>query len=448
MNKKIRWITALFLIIVCCIMTFAATYYHMSRKTSKLSQTENLFSKLTTVNDLVSRYYIGSVNTENIVEKMLKGYIEGLGDPYAQYFTNEEYRLYTKDLSGEYEGIGITATPSADGKALYVHFVHKDSPAGKSDVRIGDLIVSVGNESVAEIGYEASIQKLKGKVGTMARFTVLRGDKEIEFEVKRESFVKTTVEGKIVGDIAHVRIYEFDKNTPEAFNAVIEELLEQDPLYFVFDVRYNPGGDLSAVSKVLDRLLPPCIIMTAEEKPRKDAAAGDNSHIKHYKTSDEIELDYPMAVLINEESASGAEVFAAALKVYKHATLVGKTTFGKGVGQTIIDLPDGSAVKLTTFSYLPPNGESYNGVGIKPDVDVNMPASLFRGFYTLAPADDPQLVAAARELGGSLEIIEGEEGEENEDSSSGTGSGTSSSGTGSASGTSSSSSSRTSSKSK
>jgi len=422
MNKKIRWITALFLIIVCCIMTFIGTYYYMSRKTWKLSQTENLFSKLTTVNDLVNKYYIGSVNTQNLVEKMLKGYIEGLGDPYAQYFTNEEYRLYTKNISGEYEGIGITTTPSADGKALYVHFVHKDSPAGKSGVKIGDLIVAVGSENVADIGYEASVQKLKGKVGTMARFAALRGDKEIEFEVKRESFVKTTVEGKIVGDIAYVRIYEFDKNTPEAFDTVLEGLLEKDPLYFVFDVRYNPGGDLTAVSQVLERLLPPCIIMTAEEKPRKDAAAGDESHIKHYKTSDDIELDYPMAVLINEESASGAEVFAAALKVYKQASLVGKTSFGKGVGQTIIDLPDGSALKITTFNYLPPNGESYNGIGIKPDVEVGMPASLFRDFYALAPANDPQLVAAARELGGSLEITDGENGQENNASSSGAGS--------------------------
>ena len=137
MNKKIRWVTALFLIIVCCIMTFVGTYYYMGQKTRKLSQTEHLFSKLTTVNDLVSKHYIGSVDTEGLVEKMLKGYIEGLGDPYAEYFTKEEYRLYKKDISGEYEGIGITATPSADGEAVYVRFVHKSSPAGKGGVKIG-----------------------------------------------------------------------------------------------------------------------------------------------------------------------------------------------------------------------------------------------------------------------------------------------------------------------
>lgn len=416
MNRKIRWVTALFFVIVSCVMTFVGTFYYMSQKTWKLSQTENLFSKLTAINDLVNENYIGSVDTPALVEKMLGGYIQGLGDPYAEYFTKEEYRLYTKDRSGQYEGIGITAVPSEDGKAMYVHYVHADSPAGRSGVKTGDLIVAVGSELVEDIGYEASLEKLRGKVGTMARFTVLRDQKEIVFEVQRESFDKTTVEGGMAGDIAFIRIFEFDEKTPEAFKTVLDELLEQDPMYFIFDVRYNPGGDLSSVQQVLDRLLPPCIIMTAEEKPDKGAPANDNTHIKHYKTVDDIELDYPMAVLINEDSASGAEVFAAALRVYKQAVLVGKTSFGKGVGQTTIDMPDGSALKITTFKYLPPNGESYNGIGLVPDVEVGMPQSLFAGFHSLAPKNDPQLAAAAETLGGTLELTSGEDEAEGNDS--------------------------------
>lgn len=418
MNKKIRWITAVFFVIVTCVMTFIGTFYYMSQKTLKLSKTENLFSKLTAINDLVNTHYIGTPDNQILVENMLKGYVEGLGDVYAEYFTKEEYRLYTKDRSGQFEGIGIKTLPSKDEKSLYIHYVHSMSPAGKSGVKAGDHIIAVGDEAVADIGYDASVEMLRGKVGTLAKFTVLRNEKEILFEVKREAFDKTTVEGKIAGDVAIIRILEFDQKTPEFFGKVLEELLEQDPLYFIFDVRYNPGGDLNSVQQVLDYLLPPSIIMTAEEKPQNKSGSNDNTHIKYYKTVDDTELEYPMAVLINEDSASGAEIFASSLKAYKQAVLVGKITFGKGVGQSIISMPDGSALKITTFKYLPAVGESFDGIGITPDIDVAFPSSLYNIFYMLAPVDDPQLAEAAKALGGSLVLAEGENESEELDSSS------------------------------
>ncbi|MBR6709161.1 MAG: S41 family peptidase [Clostridia bacterium] len=353
--------------------------------------------KLSVLDQLYSAYYYNDMDPAMINEYILRGFVAGTGDRYGDYFTPEEFEMLTADNSGEMQGIGVSVIHNAEYGVIEVISVMPDSPALAAGVEPGDLIVAVGEEkeSVVDLGYTMAVNKMQGKAGTQAVFTVQRGPnytETVEFSITRGYVTEVTVLSHICATdptVGIIKITGFDLRTPEQFIDAIETLRGEGATRLVFDVRYNPGGDLTSITDILDYLLPAGPIIRMVDK------AGNSDEI----SSDAAELVMPMAVLANESTASAAELFTAALKDYQKAVFVGTTTYGKGNMQSIIPLNDGSALKLTTRMYFPPFSESYEGIGIVPDLEVEMDEALAnKNIYKITDQEDTQLQAAIKWL--------------------------------------------------
>lgn len=403
MNKKIRLDTAIFLLVAVALLTAVLTYSVLNNMVNGVTESMSIFSKLKKVNDIVDEKYIGEINNEALLDDTVRGYVAGLDDPYAQYFTKEEYREYKNSFAGNFQGIGVRIINDTEAKGLYITYVMKDSPAHKAGIKIGDIIIKAAGAKVSEIGATEAYNRLLGEINTIANFTVLRDGKEIDFEIKREAFTEHSLESKMHNGIGYIRIFSFAENTPQEFDEAVTELISKDAGALIFDVRDNPGGGLNSVVGVLDRLLPKDKLVTTL---RYNSNNIKGTNIVTVKTKDNKEVDMPFVVLVNNESASAAELFTATLKDYNLAKIIGETTFGKGVGQETFELPDQSHVKLTAFTYVPPSGVSYNNIGIQPDIEVEFPESLEKRRYVLTVQEDPQMKEAVLALGGTVEIIE------------------------------------------
>lgn len=345
-----------------------------------------------------SRSYF-DIDTDAAFDLSLAGFCSGTGDKYAQYYNEENFAIMTEDSDGEMQGIGINIIYNADYGIIEVINVMPDSPALEAGVQPGDFIVTVGigkdAENVAELGYYPAVAKLQGKAGTLCEFTVARGknhDELIEFSVERDHVTEQTVRAHLYekdNTIGIIKILEFDGGTVAQFVDAVNSLQAAGATRFVFDVRYNPGGDLQAICSILDALLPEGPIIRIKDK------SGEETSID----SDAFALDFPMVVLCNGSTASAAELFTSALKDYKKATIVGTVTYGKGSMQSIVPLGDGTAIKLTTKMYFPPFSESYEGVGITPDIEVEMDESLANiNIYKITDEQDTQLQRAIAHL--------------------------------------------------
>lgn len=407
-SKRIS-VTVFFVSIVLAVLVTLMTTYTLlnERFTAELRQAyldaaQNSMSssssstddgKLTVIDEIFRTYYYNDIDDALIDEYILRGYIAGTGDRYGDYFTPEQYEVLTADTAGEMQGIGVSVIYNADYGVIEVISVMPDSPALEAGVEPGDLIVAVGEEkeSVVDLGYTMAVNRMQGKAGTQAVFTVQRGEnyaEVIEFSITRGYVTEVTVLSHLCTTdptVGIIKITGFDLSTPAQFTEAVETLRRDGATRLVFDVRYNPGGDLTSITDILDYLLPEGPIIRMVDK------AGNNNEI----SSDANELQMPMAVLANESTASAAELFTAALKDYKKAVIVGKTTYGKGSMQSVFALQDGSAVKLTTRMYFPPFSDSYEGIGILPDLDVAMDESLAnKNIYKITDEEDTQLQAA------------------------------------------------------
>ncbi|MBQ3125702.1 MAG: S41 family peptidase [Clostridia bacterium] len=407
-SKRISITVFVTCLILAVLITFMTTYtilselYTANLRGSYLSQAGDDGiaggnEKLATIDQIYRTYYYNDLDDEQLNEYILRGYVAGTGDRYGDYFNTEEYELLTADTNAEMQGIGVSVIFNTDYGLIEVISVMPDSPALEAGVEPGDLIVYVGEEkeSVAELGYTMAVSKMQGKAGTTAVFTVLRGDnytETVEFSIVRGYVTEVSVLSHICTTdptVGIIKITGFDLGTPDQFKAAVEELKAAGATRLVFDVRYNPGGDLTSITNILDYLLPEGPIIRTVDK------AGNEETI----SSDKNELVMPMAVLANESTASAAELFTSALQDYEKAVFVGKTTYGKGSMQSIIRLGDGSAIKLTTRMYFPPFSESYEGVGIVPDLDVDMSEAVAdKNIYKITDDEDTQLQAAIKWL--------------------------------------------------
>jgi carboxyl-terminal processing protease len=273
--------------------------------------------------------------------------------------------------------------------------VMPDSPAETGGLLIGDCIYKVGDEYISELGYFAAVEKIKGEKGTEVTLTVLRGSNYSEEKImtftRNEVNMETVSSRKINEDIGYVRILEFNKETPNEFIGAMTELQNNGAKKFIFDVRFNPGGDLDGIEKTLDYLLPEGPIIRIVYK---------DGH-EEVKNSDANCIDAPMIVLINENTASAAELFASALRDYEKATLIGEKTYGKGTMQTILPLGDGSGLRISQYMYNPPYGGNYENIGVSPHIEVKLPEGLLKekNFYKITDEEDTQLQAAVKHFG-------------------------------------------------
>ena len=405
MSKKISLPAAIVLILLSALLTFQITYVAMVSKYNNEVQmsamSQNTYDKLNYVDALYRAHYVGEIDEEQLSDYLIRGYIAGVGDKYASYMTADEFSAYMEESSGEMVGIGVHIIYNNEMGALEVISVMRDSPALEAGVEPGDLIVMVGDESVAELGYYPAVDKMLGELGTVAQFTVRRGENyaEIkEFSIIRAKVTDTTVESHLYdGDIGIIRITQFAENTGENVRIAIADLTAKGAKSLIFDVRYNPGGALTGIVDTLDYLLPEGPIIRIVDRE------GNEEVIE----SDADWLDIPMAVLVNGSTASAAELFTSALQDYEMAVVIGTTTYGKGTMQSVVSLPDGSGISISYRMYNPPYSPNYEGIGITPDITLDLDASLAeKNFYKITDDEDNQLQMAVSILRGEISVTD------------------------------------------
>jgi carboxyl-terminal processing protease len=289
--------------------------------------------------------------------------VSGLGDPYTVYYTPEEYESLMVSTSGTYYGIGAGLTQDTDTMVVTITKVYEGTPAEEAGLLKDDIIVSVDGVEATSMDVSDLVQLIRGEEGTTVSLEIYRAstDEELTFEVERRNVQLPSVAGQMLDDgIGYIQISEFQSGTAAQFETILNQLEEQGMQSLIVDVRDNPGGLLSSVVSILDEILPEGTVVYTEDKyGNRDTYTSDASCI-----------NYPMVVLVNGNSASASEIFAGAIKDYEYGTLLGTTTFGKGIVQSIFPLSDGDALKITTAKYYTPNGYNIHGTGIEPDIEL------------------------------------------------------------------------------
>ena len=380
MKKLLRFMSYVLVAALASAATFAVVAFEPGDRYSKLDE----------LKALVDQKFIGEIDWKVAEDYAAAGMIEGLGDRWSYYMSAENYQSYLEQMSNAYVGVGITVTERED-RYLEILEVTKGGPAEGAGVEPGGVIIRVGEQDISELGIDGATGLIKGEEGTDVTLTIRYGDQEQDFTMTRAYFEVTVAWGRMLPDgIGLVTIENFDGRCADETLAAIEELLDQGAEALIFDVRNNPGGYKTELCRVLDYLLP--------EGPLFRSEYYDGT--EQVDESDAEFLDIPMAVLVNAESISAAEFFAAALDEYDAATVVGEQTIGKGYFQQSYKLSDGSAVGLSVGRYTTPKGGSLTDVGITPDVVVEVEEELFWQIYygNVDPEDDPQVQAAVEVL--------------------------------------------------
>lgn len=360
-----------------------------TKEESEVQPFDKVVDKLTFLETLVDTYYLKEVDPSVYADGIYKGFMSSLEDPYSTYFTKEEYSALMESSSGVYHGIGASVTQDVKTGIITIVKPFEDGPAYKAGILPGDIIYKVENEEVTGVDLSEVVSKMKGVEGTKVHISVVRAEetKPLEFTIERQEIKVPTIEYKMLSDkIGYIIITEFDEITVSQFVTAVDDLEKAGMKGLVVDVRNNPGGLLDSVVKILDRLLPKGLIVYTEDKygKRLEEDAVDNKKIT-----------VPMAVLINGNSASASEIFAGAIQDYGIGTIVGTTSFGKGIVQKVIPLSDGTAVKLTISKYYTPKGRNIHGTGIKPDVEVELSDDLLK-MVTIPVDQDNQLQEAIK----------------------------------------------------
>ncbi len=322
--------------------------------------------KLQAIDKIVEAYFLDEADDTKLAEGMYAGYMAGLDDPYSVYYTKEEFDSLMESTNGTYCGIGVTVSQNVETGIITLVKPFEGSPGEEAGILPGDVLYKVDGEEVTGRDLSEVVSKIKGEAGTTVEITVARTsiNDYITMTVERREIEVPTISYKMLEDnIGYIEVAEFDEVTDEQFSKALAELTNQGMEGLVVDLRDNPGGVLDVVVNMLDEILPEGMIVYTEDK---------YGNREEYKSDEEHQLNVPMTVLVNGNSASASEIFAGAVKDYGVGTIVGTTTFGKGIVQRLFDLGDGTALKLTISKYYTPNGNNIHGIGIEPDVEVEL----------------------------------------------------------------------------
>lgn len=322
--------------------------------------------KLKRTRALIDAAYLhgDEVDDKKLDEYLLKGYVAGLGDPYSVYYDKEETKELFESTSGEFSGLGVSISQDYETGVMTFVNVYEDGAGAEAGFQDGDILYKVDGEDVSGQDINQVVAKIKGEEGTKVEVSVLRGEKNEEFTAvaTRRKFEVHTIEYEMKeNQTGYIRVTEFDAVTYAQFQKALEDLQGQGMKGLVVDLRNNPGGNLDTVCRMLDLILPKGTIVYTEDR---------NGKRQTYESDEEHKLEMPMAVLVNGNSASASEIFAGAVQDYGTGTIVGTTTFGKGIVQQIFPLPDDTSLKLTISEYFTPKGRNIHGKGIQPDVEV------------------------------------------------------------------------------
>ena len=323
---------------------------------------DKINAKINLLQKIIGQYYLFDEDMSNVEDGIYKGLMSGLNDPYSVYYSEAEYKALTENTSGVYAGIGAIVQQDPDTKIVTVVKVFKSSPAETAGMKAGDILYKVGDVEATSLDLDVLVATyIRGEEGSSVDITVLRGDShdEVKLDVTRKQIEVPTVEHQMLeNQVGYISISQFDDPTATQFEAAIDDLEAQGMKKLIVDVRDNPGGLLDSVVDILDYMLPDgLLVYTADKSGNGNKYYSDDGH----------EVDVPLAVLVNGNSASASEVFTGAIKDFKWGTIIGTKTFGKGIVQNVLPLGDGTALKITTQHYYTPSGYDLHGKGIEPD---------------------------------------------------------------------------------
>ena len=343
-------------------------YVHQNQSGSVLADSAHV-EKVEYLEKLIDQEYLGDVDQDKLAEGIYAGLIYGLGDVYSRYYTAEEYAQETATTDGSYVGIGVSIQKNKNG-GVQIAECYEGGPGAEAGLQTGDVITAINDTDVTDMELSDVVSLIRENKDNTIVLTVFRENEEKSREI---SVDVTDVElPSVFGEMldkktGYIQITQFTGVTPQQYKDMFAELKDKGMERLVIDLRDNPGGLLTSVCDILREILPEGLIVYTEDKyGNREEENCDGKH----------QLDMPLAVLVNENSASASEIFAGAVQDHEVGTIVGTTTYGKGVVQELRQLSDGSAVKLTVSNYYTPNGNSINKVGIKPDVEVKLASEL------------------------------------------------------------------------
>ena len=354
--------------------------------TSENISKSDVEQKLDQLNGLIESYYLyeDEIDEDVLIDGIYSGYASALGDPYTVYYDKEETKALLETTSGEFSGIGATMSKNINSGEITVVNVYEDSPADKAGLKAGDILYQVDGKDAEGQELDTVVSWIKGEKGTDVAIKVMRAGEAVETVATRDVIQVQTVRYEMKEDsIGYIMVSEFDDVTYDQFKEALDDLEAQGMQGLVIDLRGNPGGNLTTVTDMLKILLPEGTIVSTEDK---------YGNVEEVACDGKNEFTKPLAVLVNQYSASASEIFAGAVQDYGTGQIVGVTTYGKGVVQQPMDLNDGTYLKLTIAEYYTPSGRSINGEGVTPDVEVEYEYN----------ADDPQ---ADNQLEKAMEIV-------------------------------------------
>ena len=403
-NKKNRIYKTIMLVVLTAFLTFMITafsmysYYNESSAISLFNTTSKSNENVTSDIDLekylkrikatINKYYLWNdkIDETKLQDGAIKGYVEGLGDEYTEYIPADEMEEYTESITGNFVGIGIYMVADETSGRVVVYYPIPESPAEKAGIKAGDKIISVDGTEYTSSDFSTIADYIKGKEGTKVNLVVERGEERLTFEITREKINTNPITIEMLeNNIGYLKLPSFDEDTATDFEEKVKELQEKGAKSLIIDLRNNGGGIVTEATEIADMLLKKgeTIISTVDNKGNKEITYSEN----------EPKFTMPVVLLTNENSASASEILACSLKDNERGKIIGTKTYGKGVIQQLLTLPDGSGLKITSEEYLTPNRTKINKVGIEPDEEVKLPDSV-KNVLKVEEKDDTQLQKA------------------------------------------------------
>lgn len=361
-------------------------------------ETENRYEKLDLILMHLENQYNGELDYDALIEGAAAGMMYSLDDPYSYYSPPANHDAQVESLTGQYAGIGTQIMVDAATHKPIVMRVFKDTGAEAAGIKKGDIIFAIDDTVPENDNLDAAAKMMRGEPGTAVKITLMRGDQLLSMDVTRGQTYSNSVEYQLLdGGVGYIIVYEFISDTAKEFGTALDNLLAEGMQGLIIDLRANGGGELQNCLAIADMLVPEGVLMSRTGKSIGEVVT----------RSDDKYLDIPLAVLIDGNSASASEILAGAIKDHDAGTLVGKTSFGKGVVQYLLSLPDGDFINFTAEEYFLPGGESIHGIGIEPDVEVDLDGEYtvtYRRIFDQPLTEDTQFMKA-------LEIVQEEMGQ-------------------------------------
>lgn len=380
--KRQRIYKNIMLVVLTAFLTFILTTIYMTKNNNnnntqsissllglESSNDNQLTKSIKYVKTILDKYYLNDIDEDKATEGALKGYVASLGDPYTEYIPKDEMEDYKSDLMGNYVGIGIYMAQNTKDNTIVVLTPIKYSPAEEAGILPGDIIKKINGVEYTGEDMTAAANNIKGEEGSTVTLEIQRGQEIKTFEIKRKKITTNPViSEKLDSNIGYLEVTSFDEDTAQNFKAKYEELKSQGITSLIIDLRNNGGGLVDQALQIADYIVPKGkdLLVTVDKDKNE----------KIEKSKEDVLIDMPIVVLVNENSASSSEILAGALKDLNEATIVGTTTYGKGVIQQLLTLKSGAGLKVTVEEYYTPNRTKINGVGIEPNEKVELPETV------------------------------------------------------------------------